>query len=572
MTCVTCPTGEIIYGFRGISGSCYVLVPISGTLDGELYTYSPIHAGSLTGSSGAVVYGSGTVDGLPHPIGATQNADGTWSIQTDTELILSGNIVVTNVKVYSTNGTSGSLVYGYAAPNGAIYVTSSLANPVWITGSGVSVTSSCANPVWATLTFGCFTASVDSASDLHVYDTRVSASIDNLDAYLTRISGSVVAGIVATYAASSSIDALDAYLTRISGSTVATTVAVYAASSSIDNLDAYLTRVSGSTVATTVAVYAASSSIENLDAYLTRISGSVVAGTVATYAASSSIDNLDAYLTRISGSTVATTVATYAASGSIVALNSFLTGISGSVTTNSTLISSSIVAFASESFNEQRLILLMDMFKYQLGVNGGTYGNDAAGTTVWVWGTTAITGSTICPWILNTRDLTWHYVNLSTVTTASFTVSPAIASLSASLIVKYNKATEGYNSAVDGYQVLSLNPEYSHQTGPTNWLSESNGPLGLTTSSDQPMAMYSRFVIQMSRMVGTTCSLSATIDDTATPFVGDFYPITEALYGSSLINGDCYIVQDQPFKANRIRLNYYKTSATNGMLVKIWLY
>jgi len=106
------------------------VVPISGSSNNELYVISPIHSGSsISDSSGFVVYGSGS-DGLPHPVGVTQNADGTWSLQTDTELILSGNVVISNVKVYSVDGTSGSLVYGLAAPNGAVYVTSSIAGPV----------------------------------------------------------------------------------------------------------------------------------------------------------------------------------------------------------------------------------------------------------------------------------------------------------------------------------------------------------------------------------------------------------------------------------------------------------
>jgi hypothetical protein len=96
--------------------------PISGTSGGALHVYSVPPTGSVTGSSGYVIYGSGS-DGLPHPIGATQNSDGTWSIQTDTELILSGNVVISNVRVYSTDGTSASLVYGRAKADGTVYST-----------------------------------------------------------------------------------------------------------------------------------------------------------------------------------------------------------------------------------------------------------------------------------------------------------------------------------------------------------------------------------------------------------------------------------------------------------------
>jgi hypothetical protein len=97
-------------------------VPISGTNGGALYVFSTPPTGSISGSSGYVVYGSGS-DGLPHAIGATQNSNGTWSIQTDTELILSGNVVINNVRVYSTDGTSSSLVYGRAKSDGTIYAT-----------------------------------------------------------------------------------------------------------------------------------------------------------------------------------------------------------------------------------------------------------------------------------------------------------------------------------------------------------------------------------------------------------------------------------------------------------------
>lgn len=429
-------------------------------------TAGAIPSGSVTSSAGSVVYGSGT-DGNAHPIGATQNPDGTWSLQTDTELILSGDLIVSNVKVFSVDGTSGSLVYGLAAPNGTLFVTSSLTNPVWVSISGSSggsttVTSSCTSPIWATLASGCFTASIDSYSDLHVYDTRVSGSI---------ITGSII--ISGSVKANSDLVVSTAAL--ISGSIVANTNAVLAAS--------------GSTVNTTNAVLAAS--------------GSIVANTNATLAAEA-------------------------------------------------LTSGSIVAFASESFNENRINILYSMFPYQLGVDEGVITNAASSTTVNITGTPSVTGSTLCPWIYNATNLTWHYVDLATVTSSSFTVAPAIGAATASLVIRFNKPKKGY--------------------GPITWISESNGAMGLTTSSDIPMLSYSNCTIQFSRVNAVTASLSATISSDTSPSIVDYYSITEALYGSSLINSDCYLTNFENIKATALRLNYYKTNATNGCVVRYWLW
>jgi hypothetical protein len=404
---------------------------------------SAIPTGSVTSSAGAVVYGSGT-DGLAYPIGCrlAEDGSGQYALKTDTELVLSGNIIVSNVRVFSTNGptSSSSLVYGRAAPDGTLYVTSSDLSPVWVSisgsaGSGVSVTSSCASPLYSVLVDGggtCYSASIDAYRDLHVYDTRVSGSI---------LTSSLV------------------------------------------------------------------------------ISGSVAANTSAVYA-----------------------------------------------------VSSSVVSGFLENYNENRLSIVTSMFKYQLGLDAGSYDNAAGGTTVYVYGTTAITGSTICPWIYNATSLIWHYVNLSTVTTASFTVSPAITVATSSLIIKFNKAQSAYNPAVDAIQSLNVAPEWSHYNGPTTWISESAGAMGLTTSSDIPLVNYSRFELQFSRMVGTTCSLSATISTDASPSVVDFYDITPSLYGSPLINSDALLVQDKPIKFTLLRLNYYKSAATNGILLRYVLY
>lgn len=558
-TCTSCPQGNIIFGYQGVSGSCTVLVPISGTDDGALYVYMSTPSGSLSGS---VIYGSGT-DGLPHAIGAVPAEDGSgqYALKTDTELILSGNIIVSNVKIYSVDGTSGSLVYGKAAADGTVFVTSSDINPIWVaisgsSGAGLAVTSSCTAPVWTTLASGCYTASIDSVGDLHTYDSRTSGSILASSIF---VSGSIVG--------------THAYLAAISGSTVNTTNAALAASSSIVanslvvsgsivGTHAYLSGISGSVVANTNAVLAVSgSTVKTTDAVLST-SGSVVANTNAVLA--------------LSSSTVNTTNAVLAASSSIVYNSALVSGSvvasTNAILASNALTSGSIVAFASESFNENRLNMLYSMFPYQLGVDGGSYDNAASSTTVNVWGTTAITGTTICPWIYNATDLTWHYVTLPTVTTASFTVSPAIGTLSASLVIRFNKAKQGYNSANDSYQVTTLNPEYTHATGPTQWVSESAGAMGLTTSSDIPMSTYSRFALQFSRMVGVTCSLSATISSDAVPIANDFYPITEMLYGTSLINGDCYLVQSEPLKASWLRVNYWKSAAANGILLRYWLY
>jgi len=450
--CSKCPDSTIVFGYQGISGSCFQVVPISGTDDGALYVYTGSPSGSITGSSGIIIYGSGS-DGLPHAIAATSSSDG-WALKTDTELILSGDVVISNVKVFSVDGTSGSLVYGLATPNGTVFVTSSISSPVWITGSGVSVTSSCTAPVWATLASGCYTASIDSYSDLHVYDTRVSGSI---------ITGSII----------------------ISGSVKANSDLVVSTSA--------------------------------------LISGSIVANTNATLA-------------------------------------------------SNTLLSQSVVAGFSASLDFDKLNLLYQMYPYQLGVDEGAYGNDASDSVIDVFGSTAITGSTICPWIFNTTNLTWHQVTLGTVTTSSIAVTPAIGTATASLVIRFNRSKKGYSSADDAYQVRVLNPEYDHATGPTTLITESNGAMGLPTSSDIQMSTYSRFVIQFSRMNGVTASLSATISTDATPSIVDYYPITEELYGSSLINGDAYIVRSDPFKATSIRLNYFKTNATNTCLVRYWLF
>ena len=453
-------------------------------------TAGAIPSGSVTSSAGSVVYGSGT-DGNAHPIGATQNPDGTWSLQTDTELVLSGDLIISNVMVYSSDGTSASLRYGRVSGQDALFVTSSYSYPVY-----------------ASIMSGAYAAAVDAVNDLHVYDTRVSGSV-------------VTSSLIISGSVKANSDLVVSTAALISGSIVANTNATLASE----------TLLSGALVANTNVTVAAEA----------LVSGSVKTNTDVTVATSA----------LISGSIVANTNATLAAEA---------------------LTSGSIVAFASESFNENRINILYSMFPYQLGVDEGSCANNASSTTVDIFGTTAITGSTLCPWIYNATNLTWHYANLSTVTTSSFTVSPAIGAATASLVIRFNKSKKGYNSAADAYQVEVLNPEYGHQNGPTTWITESNGAMGLTTSSDIPISTYSRFIVQFSRMVGVTASLSATISTDATPSVVDYYPITEALYGSSLINGDCYLVQSEPFKATSLRLNYYKTAATNGCVVRYWLW
>jgi cytoskeletal protein CcmA (bactofilin family) len=453
-------------------------------------TAGTVPTGSITSSAGAVVYGSGT-DGNAHAIAATQLSSGQWALATDTEMILSGDIVVSNVQVYSRDGTSASLGYGRISNQDALFVTSSYSYPVY-----TSIMS------------GAYAASVDSVNDLHVYDTRVSGSI---------ITGSII--ISGSVKANSDLVVSTAAL--ISGSIVANTNVTVAAEA----------LVSGS-VKTNSDVTVATSAL---------ISGSIVANTNATLASE----------TLLSQSIVANTNATVAAEA---------------------LVSSSIVAGFSASLDFDKLNLLYQMYPYQLGVDEGSYGNDASDSVIDVFGTTGITGSTICPWIFNTTNLTWHQVTLGTVTTSSITVSPVIGTATASLVIRFNKSKKGYSSADDAYQVKVVNPDYAHQNGPTTLITESNGAMGLTTSSYIPIPTYSRFIIQFSRMNGVTASLSATISTDATPSVVDYYPITEELYGSSLINGDCYLVQEKPFKATQLKLDYYKTNATNTCLVRYWLF
>lgn len=446
---------EMLMGYQGVSGSCYILIPISGSDDGELYVVSPMHTGSITGSSGFIVYGSGS-DGLPHPVGVTQNADGTWSLQTDTELILSGNIVISNVKTLSVDGTSASLVYGLATADGTQFVTSSYDYPV------------------------------------HAYDRFVSGSI---------VTSSFV----------------------VSGSVAANTSAVYA--------------VSGSTVNTTNAVLAASSSIVYNNAL---ISGSVKA----------SMDAILASNALISGSTVNTTNAVLA-------------------------VSSSIVNFSSASMTLEKYQLISSMFKYQLGVDGGSFYNDTTGSAVYVFGTTAITGSTICPWIFNATDVIFHQVNNSTVTTASFAVTPIIPTASASLMIKYNAPTLGLDYATEAYRTYNLNPEYSHVNGPAILVSESNGAQGLLTSSDVFCMNYDYVQFQL-RMACATASFSGTLSDESVVNAGDWYSISGLVTASSIeyvtgstiytINNCC------PSRYHRVRMNYFKTAVANQTVVRVVLH
>jgi len=275
-------------------------IPISGSTNNELYVYAPIHSGSLTGSSGFVIWASGA-DGTMHPVGCRISEDGSgqYALKTDTELILSGNIVVTNVRVFSTDGTSGSLVYARAqattdypfgipvsvsgafleitnvnAGLGAAYTTSSIAYPVYVnlySGSigahidgfgALFVTSSEANSVYSSLVAlsgsTLYTASIDAYNDLHTYDWRVSSSLSQSNDLLTQISGAIVADTVAVYAVSSSVVALNPFLVDVSGS--------------VTNNSAL---ISSSIVNDTTAVYAVSSSIAATYQYLTNISGSV---------------------------------------------------------------------------------------------------------------------------------------------------------------------------------------------------------------------------------------------------------------------------------------------------------
>ena len=118
-------------------------IPISGTVDGALYIFSSPPTGSISGSSGYVLYASGT-DGLPHPIAAISSSDG-WGLKVDTELILSGNVIINNVRTYSTDGTSGSLVYGRAKSDGTVYTISDYARATHsldLTDTDVGTTSS----------------------------------------------------------------------------------------------------------------------------------------------------------------------------------------------------------------------------------------------------------------------------------------------------------------------------------------------------------------------------------------------------------------------------------------------
>lgn len=351
---------------------------------------------SVTSSAGFVIYGSGS-DGFPHAVGVTQNSDGSWSLQTDTELILSGDIVVSNVMVYSKDGTSSSLGYGRISEHDSVFVTSSYDYPV------------------------------------NVKDSYVSGAIVN---------------------------------------------------------------------------------------------------------------------------------------------------------------------FASETFNENRINILYSMFPYQLGVDEGTYTNNASSTTVNIYGTSAITGSTICPWVYNTTDLTWHYVNLTSVTTSSFTVSPAITSASSSLVVRFNRAKKAYSSAADAYQVYSTIGDPPRINGPCTLFSGSGNnstfPNGTTILGGGPIpcAMYGRIGIQIvwSTTAGTRTfqfRCYGKIDSDAWPSAGlipaayqiesatDWhYTISSTTFGAAAsANGTiiAWFDDPKPFDSIAIEMIVAGTDANNSSVVATYI-
>jgi len=508
-------------------------IPISGSTNNELYVYAPIHSGSLTGSSGFVIWASGA-DGTMHPVGCRISEDGSgqYALKTDTELILSGNIVVTNVRVFSTDGTSGSLVYARAqattdypfgipvsvsgafleitnvnAGLGAAYTTSSIAYPVYVnlySGSigahidgfgALFVTSSEANSVYSSLVAlsgsTLYTASIDAYNDLHTYDWRVSSSLSQSNDLLTQISGAIVADTVAVYAVSSSVVALNPFLVDISGSEIQV-------SGSVVGTYQYLTNISGS--------------VTNNSAL---VSSSIVADTVAVYAASSSIDNLDAYLTRISSSIVNDTVAAYAISSSIVALNPFLVDVSGSVTNNSALISSSIVNDTTAVYAVSSSIAAT--YQYLTNISGSVTNNSAL-----------ISSSIVNEFATSRRGSEALYV------TSSFT-SPV-------------------------YEV----PVY---TRASMSIDETNANVG-TTSSDYSIYEYKYFCLQFSNMLNCTASISGTLD----PAGSDWIPITVDISGYQTITGSCIICQSDPVKWEKVRVNYSKSINTNSIKTRVSIY
>lgn len=94
-----------------------------GTTGGELYVTT---SGSLSASIDTHLFGSGSTGWKPLAVKLAEDGSGDYALKVDTELVLSGNITVTNIKGYSTDGTSGSLVYGKASSDGTVWVTGSV--------------------------------------------------------------------------------------------------------------------------------------------------------------------------------------------------------------------------------------------------------------------------------------------------------------------------------------------------------------------------------------------------------------------------------------------------------------
>ena len=575
-------------------------VPISGSSNYELHVFAPVHSSSLTASSGFSVWGSASDGSGLKPIGAVPKEDGSgmWALATDTELVLSGNIVVSNVKVFSTTGLSSSLVYARAQA-GTDYP---FGIPVSVSGnflaitdafhSGAAyVTSSNDSPIYSALVAlsgaAYFTASIDAYNDLHTYDWRASASI-------IQVSGAVSASTEAIYQTSGSIVALYKYLTDISGTVIqvsgavsSSTEAIYQTSASIAATYQYLTDISGTVIQVSGNIdqsnlylsfisSSTSCSCEQLSVYLPLISSSI---NTSLTILSTSISESNNYLVAISGAVVDSTSYLASISSSISQSNTYLLDISGAIGSVSSSVASSntylnaISGGMSTSFDYSRFIAITSMFPYQLGIDAGSCDNAATSTTVNIYGITAITGNTICPFIYNCTTPGWHFVDTTTVTTASFTVSPAIPVATSSLIIKYNATKLSYNPLANAYNIYQVNPSYFHAIESQPIISESNGPIGLTSSVEFYTNEYSMFCLSFYFLVNASCSISATLDPSTT--TTEWISLTEDLCGgATVITSSCLVAQDAPIRYNRVKVAFSKStnSTNNGILVRLSQY
>lgn len=233
-----------------------------------------------------------------------------------------------------------------------------------------------------------------------------------------------------------------------------------------------------------------------------------------------------------------------------------------------------IVANTNAEIDLLKLHSLYSYFKYQIGVDQGTYDNGAGTTTINLYGISSLSGSTVCPWVQNTTDGTLHLINLPTVTTSSLTVSPALTTASASLIIKFNAPEQGFNPAPAAYDVWVGNPDYTHYTGPSIFVSESNGAMGLMTSSDIPCVNYD-YITLSGRLMAVTCSLSATLSTESPVNPADWYPITNDLTASTEPYGTGSFIMNInniPTKYTQIRFNYWKVAAENVTVARIALH